>query len=389
MKFKDFLRESLYNDDDHDNNDDYDHNRLSDADKALYNYTLNPMHIYEVYEEFDELLSLYANKKSMTVYRGLNFETKEKYDKFISNIQDGNINIKNISSWTPHKKTAEQFAVTRPSYMEFMDSENMKLISTARKNHERVVGYRGVILETSIKAGVGIDVTRSKFAKESEVILPSGSYKISVTEVLKNSDRFSEFSSLKDAIESAIKEHNDSNTSLLDHIIKFHHEKFTDEEKSLLGKYFLVNAEVSGGIDVEDPNPKSYWRDNKEGTINIYMTDDHIASSYKHIFLQDDIEKYYKKYASVLSKLYKDLKAASDRLPEANVINRSNASFKNIISHTGQDDLYRKINAIIGKKLVKLTGDDVTKNINKLSGKEQRDAIDKLQKDLLKALSSF
>ena len=119
------------------------------------------------------------------------------------------------------------------------------------------------------------------------------------------------------------------------------------------------------------------------------MTDDHIASSYKHIFLQDDIEKYYKKYASVLSKLYKDLKAASDRLPEANVINRSNASFKNIISHTGQDDLYRKINAIIGKKLVKLTSHDVTKNINKLSGKEQRDAIDKLQKDLLKALSSF
>ena len=145
MKFKDFLRESLYNDDDHDNNDDYDHNRLSDADKALYNYTLNPMHIYEVHGEFDELLSLYANKKSMTVYRGLNFETKEKYDKFISNIQDGNINIKNISSWTPHKKTAEQFAVTRPSYMEFMDSENMKLISAARKNHERVVGYRGDI----------------------------------------------------------------------------------------------------------------------------------------------------------------------------------------------------------------------------------------------------
>ena len=95
--------------------------------------------------------------------------------------------------------------MTRPSYMEFMDSENMKLISAARKNHERVVGYRGVILETSIKAGVGIDVNRSKFAKESEVILPSGSYKISVTEILKNSDRFSEFSSLKDAIESAIK----------------------------------------------------------------------------------------------------------------------------------------------------------------------------------------
>ena len=87
MKFKDFLRESLYNDDDHDSNDDYDHNRLSDADKALYNYTLNPMHIYEVYGEFDELLSLYANKKSMTVYRGLNFETKEKYDKFISKIK--------------------------------------------------------------------------------------------------------------------------------------------------------------------------------------------------------------------------------------------------------------------------------------------------------------
>ena len=31
----------------------------------------------------------------------------------------------------------------------------------------------------------------------------------------------------------------------------------------------------------------------------------------------------------------------------------------------------------------------VNQNINKLSGKEQLDAIDKLQKDLLKALSSF
>lgn len=375
MKFTEFLKESY---------DDYDSD-LEDYDAALSAYTLNPIESYKVYKYFDELMHHYSNQKPATLYRGLNFETKEQYDTFISSIKNGKIHFKNISSWSTNKSEASSFAITRPSYMEFMDSDNMKAISKARKNHEHVVGYRGIILETKIQSNVGIDVRRSKFSKESEIILPAGNYDVSFENRLKNSDRMSEYQNLLDAVTDAIKEeNNDNSTSFLDHIIMHHHEKFTDIEKGILGKHFL---KTKFGHMVDFRKSSSFV--NKDDTIEFYLTSDAAVKKHAHVFLEKDIDAFYKNYKPILRKLYNDLEKMTDEHPDANIENRSNADITSIFKRCGEDALYKKFNNLLGKKLVKLTSHDKTKEINSLSGKEQSKAIDQLKNDLIAALKAF
>lgn len=376
MKFTKFLEEMYDNDNDSD---------LEDYDKALSAYTLNPIESYKVYKYFDDLMHHYSNQKPITVYRGLNFETKEQYDKFVSSIKNGKIHFKNISSWSTNKDEASSFAITRPSYMEFMDSENMKSISMARKNHEHVVGYRGIILETKIEPNTGIDVRRSKFSKESEIILPSGDYKVSFENKLKNSDRISKYQNLLDAVTDAIKEEdNDNSTSFLEHIIMHHHEKFTDIEKDILGKHFL-KTKVDYMVDLR----KSFSFVNKNDTIEYYLTSDNIVKEYAHVFLEKDIDAFYKQYKPVLRKLYNDLEKMTIAHPNANIENRTTADITTIFKKCGEEVLYKKFNILLGKKLVKLTSHDKTKEINSLSGKEQSKAIDQLKNDLIAALKAF
>lgn len=373
MKFTKFLEE-IYSD----NSD------LEDYDKALSAYTLNPMELYKIHKYFDELMYHYANEKQITIYRGLNFETKEQYDEFVSSIKNGKVHFKRISSWSPDKSEATSFAITRPSYMEFMDSDNMKAISLARKNHEHVVGYRGIILKTKIEPNTGIDVRRSKFSKESEIILPAGTYKVSFENKLKNSDRMGEYKNLLDAVMDAIKENSDNSTSFLEHIIMHHHEKFTDVEKTILGNHFL---KIKVDHMVEYSKPLSFI--NKDGTIEYYLTSDNIAKKYAHVFLEKDIDAFYKKYKPVLRKLYNDLEKMTAEYPDANIKNMSTADITTIFKKCGEEVLYKKFNVLLGKKLVKLTSHDKTKEINSLSGKEQAKAINKLKDDLLAALKAF
>lgn len=83
------------------------------VDDALRNYTLNPMEFVSD-SVFEEGLSLYGNDNPITLYRGLNFATKEAYDLFMDNISYGYLLTKSYSSWSPSKQVASNFARTRP-----------------------------------------------------------------------------------------------------------------------------------------------------------------------------------------------------------------------------------------------------------------------------------
>ena len=56
-----------------------------DADAALQKYILNPNDLYAVEHYGKELIHRYPNDKRITIYRGLNFATKDDYNKFIKN----------------------------------------------------------------------------------------------------------------------------------------------------------------------------------------------------------------------------------------------------------------------------------------------------------------
>lgn len=160
------------------------------VDAALTKYVMNPDYSYEVDMVMDDAIKEYGNTSAITLYRGLNFDTKEDYDKFMKSIKGGVLRTKSLSSWSPSKSEAETFAVTKPSYMEFMTREKMAMISAQRKSGERITGYRGIILKTKIGKGKGVDLRRFKNQAESEVLLPDGTYKVTYEEILSYKDQF-------------------------------------------------------------------------------------------------------------------------------------------------------------------------------------------------------
>ena len=130
-----------------------------------------------------ELLSDYPCETG-TYYRGLNFYSKEKYDEFVSQFNNGEAvsEFDSVTSWTKHEKDAEQFAITQPTYQPNLAV--MRAHDVAQKNKERVTGYRGIIISTHVNAGQAIDVDKAGVGHESEVVLPAGKYNVKVYKVV-------------------------------------------------------------------------------------------------------------------------------------------------------------------------------------------------------------
>lgn len=281
MKFTTFLLES------------------TDALDILDEYLLDPLKAYKITPSvYKELLKDYANDKELTLYRGMNFATEKDYNKFIEDIKDNKISIKSISSWTRHKQTAIQFAKTRPSYMEYMDERDMELISKATKENESVVGFRGVILKTTIKANTALDVNKTEIAKEDEIIIGPSELKIEAEFVYKNSDRIK-----NEGIDAILKKYldkdEDTDYSMIINILDNHSDKLTDENKKQIGSYILHIDDERNIINVSTQESLTK-KNNIEIIVRLNYT--HYLEKYKDVFLKEDIENYKKIVGKLLSK---------------------------------------------------------------------------------------
>lgn len=389
MKFKQYLNERY---DDYED-DDEDHIDTSHADGALKAYIKDPSKKHWLIDYADELLDLYGNSTPLKLYRGLNFDTKEDYDKFINSISDGKIKIvNNASSWTRSISTARQFAKTKPSYMEFMSSEKMKLISKAQKEREYVVGYRGVILEIDINKGEGVDTKETPFAAEDEVIIFKGEYKCKYHELKKNSDRIKEegLESLLDEIEKAQesgdKHKKDYNETLLQKIIHDHRDELTDKMKAFFGRRFLKNVPGFG----YGHKFKNLYSE-KNDKLEITLGKSPIIAYGEDLFSKEDVKKYladsYKEHKKMLEKIKKEI----DKLPDDYSVewyaHEPSKWFKLIGLSKEFESLFSKY----GKKYHELNSKDNVKRINGLKGKDRENAIDdfaKSLKDLIKSMAA-
>lgn len=174
--FKQFLKEASYGS--LINPDKY--NEMDKADKALYKYTADAF--TSVAGVMDELLERYPYKGG-DLYRGLHFSGQEQHDEFLASIKDGTVKIPSPSSWTPHKGTAQDFAHSKKSY--FPTPELMYASEKMRTTGDHMTGYGGVVLMTSVGEGEGVDVSQTGYAKESEVILRAGTYKVAIAELVE------------------------------------------------------------------------------------------------------------------------------------------------------------------------------------------------------------
>lgn len=269
---------------------------MNRVDAALTKYVMNPDYSYEVDMAMDDAIKEYGNTSAITLYRGLNFDTKEDYDKFMKSIKGGVLKTKSLSSWSPNKSEAETFAVTKPSYMEFMTKEKMAMISAQRKSGERITGYRGIILKTKISKGKGVDLRRFKNQAESEVLLPNGNYKVTYEEILSYKDQFSN-QDPSDRILSLTKQGKETD-KILEYIRRnYKPTQLSNEARhkiclltvtfSKLGKYY---------VKVQEPNK---WDKNRKIDIGMVVPD----KDFMEYYLSSDIDKM----ASTMKPLFKKM----------------------------------------------------------------------------------
>lgn len=269
---------------------------MNRVDAALTKYVMNPDYSYEVDMAMDDAIKEYGNTSAITLYRGLNFDTKEDYDKFMKSIKGGVLKTKSLSSWSPNKSEAETFAVTKPSYMEFMTKEKMAMISAQRKSGERITGYRGIILKTKISKGKGVDLRRFKNQAESEVLLPNGNYKVTYEEILSYKDQFSN-QDPSDRILSLTKQGKETD-KILEYIRRnYKPTQLSNEARhkiclltvtfSKLGKYYVKVQELNK------------WDKNRKIDIGMVVPD----KDFMEYYLSSDIDKM----ASTMKPLFKKM----------------------------------------------------------------------------------
>ena len=224
-----------------------------DGDEWLKRYTVDATDKYPSKGAIADLLSKYPFNGGV-LYRGLNFHDKEQYDDFLANTKNGTVlETGNISSWSPSRAECVSFAITRPTY--FINRELMQAEDKKNKDIDYMIGHAGVILKVKVGAGVGIDVNKSDFGKEQEVILVPGTYSISIDETMLpfmksiSKDNFREqFLTITSLGSSASK----LDVRKFEHIL-FHYSEFDTEMREHLFKLITPNLDnVKYQVDVRD-----------------------------------------------------------------------------------------------------------------------------------------
>lgn len=159
------------------NKDKYD--SVDSADKELYKYTADGFTALD--GVIEKLVKRYPYDGG-TLYRGLHFDTQEQHDQLLEDLKAGTLKFGGPSSWTPDVKTAQDFAHSKKSY--FPTYELMKASSEMQNSGDHMTGYGGIVLTTKVGKDMGCDVSKSDFAKESEVILKPGEYKVKAHELV-------------------------------------------------------------------------------------------------------------------------------------------------------------------------------------------------------------
>lgn len=380
--FREFLKEDY---------DDY--SDLDNVDAVLKRYIDNPSigNRAGVANNQEELLKRYGNKKKLRLYRGLNFDTKEDFDNFIDTLNDGEITISSrATSWTRDKETAEQFAQTKPSYMEYMSREKMQQISTQEKELEYVVGYRGVILEIDVDQGQGIDTSLTDFKAEDEIIITKGTFKCKYHSVLKNSDRIKQMGiqALLNEITSKVKMNNRDHT-LLSKILRDHRDQLTPDMKRILAKYYLFDKpkpKLSYTIVTRDGHSYSDIRPrfHEKGTLLIDLRVPKILMTDIDLFLKSDIEQYVSEYKDEHKKVIQEVLKIVEESNYEQIVHTTNSFLQTWMDMLGMGGDYKKLHRAVGIKYNQQNKQSSIDNINKLQGKEKDKALDDLVKSMEK-----
>jgi hypothetical protein len=261
---------------------------LDKADRWLAKYTYESLDKYPSSDIAEELTHRYPAAPGTVIYRGMNFDTEEEWNDFIKVYRqnDGVITAGSVSSWSQDPTEAKQFAVTKPSY--FVSFSTMDLYFKQKKAREYISGYRGVILQTTVKEGTGIDVNASNLGHESEIILIPGKYK---TTIYKEMKRFADVMADED----------ETLANILDKVLTSKNSDTTDEYYEKFYKYVFHNY----GDDIrqsEDLKEQIYQI--TVATLKSKKISDNMVISVKPAYWFRDVPNYTEVTVSFASGLF-------------------------------------------------------------------------------------
>lgn len=153
-----------------------DHRALTKAESRLKRYTYDGETSLSN-TDFEELVDMYPFDGG-TLYRGVHFDTKEEYLDFKKIIESGTLKTNWQSSWTISDTTAKDFATSKKTYDP--TPQIMKAEADRREAGDYMTGYGGMVISTTVPENVGIDIDKTDFVKESEVLLPKGEYQVKI-----------------------------------------------------------------------------------------------------------------------------------------------------------------------------------------------------------------
>lgn len=347
------------------------YNDYDEVDGTLVRYTLNPT--TPIIGIFEDALYRYSNDKPITIYRGLNFSSKEGYEEFMQSITNGRLKIERCSSWSPSKSTAEIFAMTRPCYMEFMGFGSMTLVSQQEKESERIAGYRGVILKTRISAHKGIDLRKTSFAKEDEILLGPGTYRVEVSDVLSYKDTL-ENTNIDDMIYS-LRNKEEELQKFLSYVKKHYTPNdISEESKELIFKAFVSPNQI-GKYETH-----YYKRENQIYAVFIAVYPSEWYPDNRNSLI---INKGKKTFKSFIDKVF-DLYADHDYTPKI----EWECDVNRIANIYGMSNYLQDKMNIVGQQYKKCN--DTVKDINKIKDpKERQQAIDDYKNDIVRLLKNM
>jgi len=357
--------------------------------------------------DVNELLYDYPTTKRHFAYRGLFFNSRNKFDLFIEKIKNNRIELQNYSSWTRSKSTAFQFSLTRPT-------NNIALLGRSffrgederREKNEYTQGY-GVILATAIPAGKAIDVNAvPDVGQEDELILPSGKYVVKIIKIYKPHGE-----SVKGIVDinawiqkqrgMRAEWEKDIDYSMMQYILKNYVDEIDLKSKKHLFRLFsgaigrfewrLEMQEWNDGSNrIRKLNQRSGWSGNDlsvddyftgklEGKINIrtkFMNYNLIY--YMPLFTPQDAEKvraFANKKIAELIILAKKARAKYQNDYDLFFTMRGGKGLLSIADRSLVSKLNKIINADIGKVYRALNSKQTIDKINSMSGEDQGRAI--------------
>ena len=345
------------------------------SDEYLDAYVKDPMYGILSEQEFNLAKQDYPLDKPTKVYRGLNFATKEDYEEFMEKTSNGkHYNSNAISSWSPDKATAKNFAVTRPSYLEFASKETLDLL--AKKKLEKITGFRGVIIETTAKPEFSVDLR--KFAGKAE------------SEILVNADKtlpikiVADFTRFEDEFD---------NTRISDFLARYKTSEF--KEKAVI---WLLSTQYDHLDDESFEMLYKMFRstDLKQQLFDSGVDDQQhlIIPEFKYrSFIMRFIEKLSntvfgdrlrKLWSKPCKDLIKDIQALRKQYPDYMIWLGNSSEISKVMEVVGLKQEWDSVidtDDTFKTEYKKLSGDDKIKDINKLKGRDKEKAMDNLIKE--------